>query len=71
MDTAFSGWFGQLTLKEPATPHEEEARFLELVTVQTSVRETIELRSAMVSRTEVCTVTVSYTHLTLPTIYSV
>ena len=41
VDTALSEWFGQLTLEAPADPHEEEARFLDRVTMQTSVREAI------------------------------
>lgn len=28
VNTAFSGWFGQITLEEPATPGEEEAHCL-------------------------------------------
>ena len=51
VDGAFSGWLNLLTLESPSTPHEEEARFLERVTVQTAVGEAI---SAMVidKRTE-------------------
>ena len=41
VDGAFSEWFNLLTLDTPATPHEEEACFLERVTAQTSVREAI------------------------------
>lgn len=36
VDSAFSGWLSQLTLSEPSTPCEEEARFLDHVTAQSS-----------------------------------
>ena len=41
VNDAFSGWFNLLTLESPATPCEQEARFLERVTVQTAVRQAI------------------------------